>query len=675
MLTSKSKVEELPFVGPVYVKRLQKLGVKTVENLLHHIPSRYMDFRETKKIRSLKVGETANIQGEIISSRNIYTKTGKKIQLVILSDGEREIQLIWFNQPYLIRNMRIGARLSVAGQVAWYVRKLALFSPEYEVLDEGQLPIHTRGLIPVYPETSGISSKWLRRRISDSYSDIEKKLNEFLPEKILKENGLLDYKKSISSIHFPKNEEEYEGGRKRLSFNELLFLHLKNLERKSDWDQNRVTHNIKMDKKAIAEFIKNLSFKLTKPQETAIEEILSDMTKDIPMNRLLEGDVGSGKTVVAATAAFLAYINGFQSIFLAPTQILAQQHYQTLVKLFEPFKARVSLVTSNKKEEGFGKADIYVGTHALIHRKINEESVALVVIDEQHRFGVEQRLHLIKKAGKRRTAPHVLTMTATPIPRTIALTMYGDLSLSVLDELPKHRKPITTWVLGPHKRAGAYGWIDKQIEKEKIQVFVVCPLIEESEEDTMKQVKAATVEFEALKKVFPKRKIGLLHGRQKLTEKNEILNKFKEGKIDILVSTPVIEVGIDVPNATIMVIEAAERFGLSQLHQLRGRVGRGKKKSYCLVFTESRSKKSRERLTALKSAMTGFKLAELDLQMRGPGEIFGLRQHGFPELKIASWQDVSLIKKTRQVAKNAIANPKEYSKLFLKFNEQEVVPN
>ena len=393
------------------------------------------------------------------------------------------------------------------------------------------------------------------------------------------------------------------------------------------------------------------------------------------MNRLLEGDVGSGKTVVAAIAAFTAFANGYQSVFMAPTQILAQQHFVTLNEIFKPFSVRVTLATSEGVKKGPGKTDIFVGTHALIHKRVSFDNVALVVIDEQHRFGVEQRAHLVDLTGKKKKAPHLLTMTATPIPRTVALTLYGDLDLSTLNELPKGRQKITTWIVPPQKRQGAYGWIDKEIEKESAQAFLICPLIEESEAETMKQVKAATVEYKNLKKLFVSRRVGLLHGKMKAKDKDIIMQHFKKSELDILVSTPVVEVGIDIPNATIMVIEAAERFGLSQLHQLRGRVGRGAKKSYCLLFAESHGQNVITRLNALTKGLSGFELAELDLKLRGPGEVFGTRQHGFLDLKIANWQDTELIKKAKELAQEAFAKPKKFSKLLTRIKSSKIDSN
>ncbi|EKD62964.1 MAG: hypothetical protein ACD_52C00003G0001, partial [uncultured bacterium] len=375
--------------------------------------------------------------------------------------------------------------------------------------------------------------------------------------------------------------------------------------------------------------------------------------------RLLEGDVGSGKTVVAAIAALVSFLNGKQTVVMAPTQILAEQHFTTLNDLFERLKVRISLVTSASKKIALGKTDIFIGTHALIHKKVIFDNVALVVIDEQHRFGVEQRAHLIKRSRKGTVSPHVLTMTATPIPRTVALTAYGDLDLSTLKELPTGRKIIKTWVIPETKRNGAYTWIGKQIDALRAQVFVICPLIEESATESMQQIKAATSEFENLKKVFKNQKIGLLHGRLKSKEKQTVVENFRSGKIDILVSTPVVEVGIDVPAATIMLIEAAERFGLASLHQLRGRVGRSNVQSYCLLFTKSAYNK---RLGAMKKSMSGFELAEVDLAMRGPGEILGVKQHGFVDLKIAKWSDSFLIKLSHEIANRIYTDPAMFKK-------------
>jgi len=646
---------------------LKRLGIETNEDLINHIPARYIDYSNLTTTADVKIDEVVTIKGKIVSLKNIYTRRGLRMQIGSLEDAKGKISIVWFNQPFLIKALYPGREVALSGKVSLFSGRPALVSPEYEILTDLHDTTHTGKLVPVYPETSGISSKWIRTRIRKIFETETTKLKEFLPKEYLKKTNLSTLLTAYRFVHFPKNLKQTKDGRRRLAFNELLFLELGSQNKKLNWQKNKVANKLTIDKSVINEFIKTLPFELTASQNKAINEILSDMEKPIPMNRLLEGDVGSGKTIVSAITAFAAFTNGYQSVFMAPTQILAQQHYDTLTKLLDPYKVRVSLLTSDIKLNSLGRTDIFVGTHALIHKKVEFDTgggyskVALVVIDEQHRFGVEQRKHLVKKSG----TPHVLTMTATPIPRTIAQTLYGDLDLSILTELPAGRLEITTWVVPPQKRQGAYDWIEKQVTKNKSQVFVICPLIEESEKETMKDIKNVTQEFVSLTSQFLGLKLGLLHGRIKAQEKNEILRDFRSGKIDMLVATPVVEVGIDIPNATIMVIEAAERFGLAQLHQLRGRVGRSDKKSYCLLFSNI---KSSRRLTAMTKTNSGFILAELDLKLRGPGEIFGTKQHGFPEFKAASWSDTDLIKQTKELAEDIFQNPKDYPNLIDKMS-------
>jgi ATP-dependent DNA helicase RecG len=665
-----SSVSELPLVGPIYANRLKKLNIYTIEDLLYHVPHRYVDYRSISIISSAKPGEIVTIKGSVASIKNTYTKSKKKIQEAQIHDNTGTITAIWFNQPYLVRTIKKGVDISLAGKIDWYARKKALISPEYEIFTKN---MHTGRLVPIYHETARVSSKWLRSRIA--YALDKARYSEFLPTQVLDKNDLVEIHKAFKDIHFPQNLEIANFSRKRLAFNELLFLNLTSALKKLDWKRNETASNLVVNKKLVSEFLGTFPFTLTTSQKRSVDEILLDLSKDVPMNRLLEGDVGSGKTVVAAIGAFVSFINGYQTVFMAPTQILAQQHFDTLNNLLHPYKVRTSLITSAGTKSDPGVTDIYIGTHSLIHKRVNFDKVAFVVIDEQHRFGVEQRAHLIKKTKNKSEAPHILTMTATPIPRTIALTIHGDLDLSTLDELPGGRKPITTWIVPPQKREGAYKWLGNQIKTHNIQVFVICPLIEESEKETMKQVKSAISEYEKLQKIFPDLKVGLLHGRLKSKEKEKVLQRFRNKKTDILVSTAVVEVGIDIPNATVMIVEGADRFGLAQLHQLRGRVGRGKKKSYCLLFSEIYSKKILTRLNALRRTLSGFELAELDLKLRGPGEVFGLRQHGYSELKVASWQDRSLIKQTRKVADDIVNNPDKYKKLFTYLKKSNIVPN
>lgn len=657
-------VSSLPFVGPAYAKRLLKLEIKTIDDLLHHIPRRFLDFSKTSKIKNLQIGEIATVTGVVTAFVNQYTKSGRMIQIVNIEDDSGTLSAVWFNQPFLRSSFKKGSTVAFGGTLGWFGRNKAFMAPEYEGIKEGTKQVHTGGLIPIYPETAGVSSKWLRRKVSDALDRYLNEFAEYLPKEVIAKNNLEDYKEAIRKVHTPKSLEEYETAKRRLSFNEFFFLILQNIKRKRRWQKNKVSNKLRVDNKALKEFIDSLPFKLTESQSVSIKEILSDLEKDLPMNRILEGDVGSGKTVVAAIGAFISFLNGFQTVIMAPTQILAAQHAKTLEEIFKNYKVRISLVTAAHKKNNLGKADIFIGTHALLSKGLNLDNVAFIVIDEQHRFGVTQREALVKKTKKGSVAPHVLTMTATPIPRTVALTFFGDVDISVLKESPKGRKKITTWVVPPKKRDAGYQWVHKKIKDEKTQAFVVCPLIDESEKETMLEVKAATKEFDNLKKLFPDLKIGLIHGKLKATEKDKIIENFKEGKVDILVATPVIEVGIDIPNATIMVIEAADRFGLAQLHQLRGRVGRGEVKSYCLLLTESKSETSNKRLSYMEKSYSGFELAEADFKLRGPGEIFGTNQSGFPTLKIATWDQMDLLKSAKEAAESvSLSNLIDFDKL------------
>lgn len=665
-------ITSLPFVGDKYTEKLKKLGIVTIADLLLHIPHRYSDYRNVSEIGNLKPNETATVTGQIVSMQNIMTKKGKLMQLATLSDGTRNVSIMWFNQPFLSRVLYPGVEVSVAGKVSFYNKKLVIFSPQYELLKQST-PVHTQGLIPVYPETLGISSKWLRARVNFVLKNLEN-IQDFLPENIREEVQLPSLLAAYTMIHKPENPEDGELGRKRLAFNELLEVQLVNNLNKIDWQKKVQSHKVVKDEKNLEKFVSELPFPLTPSQERSIKEITKDLVKKVPMNRLLEGDVGSGKTVVAAAAAFVCFLSGYQTIFMAPTQILAEQHFKTLTALLEKYKVRVSLITGAKSELNLGRADIIVGTTALVYNRVSFDKVALIVIDEQHRFGVAQRAKLAEKAREGKF-PNVLTMTATPIPRSIALTMYGDLDLSTLDEVPKNRQKITTWIIPEKKRSGAYKWIEEQIQNEKSQVFVVCPLIDDSENEKMAGVKSVTAEYKKLKKIFPTLKIKLLHGKITADEKSKLLADFRAGKFDMLVATPVIEVGIDIPNATVMMIESAERFGLSQLHQLRGRVGRGSKKSYCLLLTSTKTKKATSRLEAIKTAKNGRELAELDLEHRGAGEIFGTRQHGAGELKIATWQDVDVIKKSRKLAIEIADNQKEYAGIMSYFKQKQLADN
>jgi len=650
MLDLATPVTHLSMVGPAYSLRLKKLGITTVRDLLYHIPSRYIDYSLTSPINKLQPGEQVSVKGTISSIKTIYTRSKTSIQKLIVEDTTGTLEVIFYNQPYLLTVLKKGTEVTFAGIVELNGFHLSMQSPEFEISVSTKQSIHTGRLVPVYPLTHGVSSKWLRSRIYSLIAKFTPDIKEYLAPDILKEFNLWEERKSLYQIHFPKDPHSAQKARERLSLDELLELHIASQFRANAWKKIRPVQKIDTitHKKSIQQLIASLPFTLTQAQETAINEILAELEKDHAMNRLLLGDVGAGKTVVSAVAAYVVAKNGFQTLLMAPTQILAQQHYETMINILSQQNLSISLVTSQSKPADLSGVDIIVGTHALLTQKLKKSKIALVVIDEQQRFGVEQRA-LLRKKGR---SAHLLTMTATPIPRTIALTLYADLSLSVLDQLPQGRLPVKTWVVPAAKRQAAYQWIHKLVIDRRTpqQAFIVCPFIEESE--SMDTVKAATVEYERLQKqVFTDLKLGLLHGRMKKVERETTLGDFRNGKINILVATPVVEVGIDIPKATIMVIEASDRFGLSQLHQLRGRVGRSTMQSYCLLFTEVSNERVLDRLKLLERFHSGPKLAEMDLSLRGAGDIYGTRQHGLSDIKIADITDKETLMKAIKIAK------------------------
>ncbi len=679
----------IPEAGKIYqtyVKRLENLEIHTLKDFLYHLPHRYDDYSLIIPINKIQAGEVVTIQGTITDISNHYTKSHKQIQKAQVTDPTGSINVVWFNQPFITKTLKFGDKIALSGRVESDGFLLSLTAPDFEIIPADGQTIHTGRLVPIYPETAGVSSKWLRRQVYKLLQRTDE-LSEFLPEDSLKRLGLFDYYIALQSIHFPKTLEDAEKARERLGFDEVFLLQLAALKRKSEWRQKLKGHAfiISTFEKEIQTFWEQLPFEPTNAQRRVIYEIFQDLEKPEPMNRLVQGDVGSGKTVVAGIAMYLAFLNGFQSVLMAPTEILANQHFETLNKLLTPLGVTVGLRTGNSKgktvnhqESQKGKEDItltpdiLVGTHAVMSEAVQFEKLGLIVIDEQHRFGVEQR-GIMREKGEN---PHVLTMTATPIPRTVALTLYGDLDLSVIDEMPKGRQIIKTWLVPQSKREGAYQWIEKKI-LEGDQAFIVCPFIEESE--SMTTVKAASAEFERLQKhVFTKFKLGLLHGKQRAKEKDAVLQDFRDKKIDILVATPVVEVGIDIPNATVIVIEASERFGLAGLHQLRGRVGRGDKQSYCLLFTESKSSDTFHRLKSLEKIYNGAELAELDLKLRGAGELYGTQQHGRRWLKIAQIGDMQLISTAKQEASRIFPQLQKYPELLEKVTEltlQHVSPD
>ena len=686
-------IEQISGIGPVFQKKIKRLKIKTVNDLLFHFPHRYEDFSNLIPILKVKINETCTIQGRILEIKT--SRTWKKkmfLTQAIIEDKTGAIKVIWFNQPYLTRTLKKEDNLFLSGKVALRGNEIYLANPVYEKIYQRTELIHTGRLVPVYPETEGLSSRWLRYILKSLLTYFGNKIPETLPEDIIKENKFLPINKALWQIHFPDSENLAKAAQKRFSFEELFFIELFVLRERAKLAKEKATafsFNLNLIKK----FVASLPFKLTDAQRKSAWQILKDLERPRPMNRLLEGDVGSGKTVVAAMAALNITKAGYQVAFMAPTEILVKQHFQEIARLVQDFNLNIGLLTG--KQDQFrskklkneiieisrrkllektlnGDLDILIGTHALIQDKVKFGKLGLVILDEQHRFGVEQRAKLCKSSKENKLIPHLLSMTATPIPRTLALTVYGDLDLSLIDELPKGRKKIITKIIKPEERKKTYSFIKKEIKKGR-QVFVICPRIEgnnDNEENQQSEaklswakVKAVEEEYEKLsKEIFPDLKVGMLHGKLAGKEKENIMKDFKNKKIDILVSTSVIEVGIDVPNATVMMIEGSERFGLAQLHQFRGRVGRASYQSYCLLFTDSPSKKTRQRLKAIISCEDGFALAEKDLEIRGPGDFSGTRQWGIPDLMMSSLTDLSLVEKTRESAKKILLEDPQLKK-------------
>ena len=687
-----AEITAVPGVGPSVAAKLRSLGIRTIRDLLFYFPRQHRDYSKLEKIANIPFGEVTTTLGLIWEVETLRTSKGIARTIATISDDTGKLRVTWFNQPYLQKQLQAakGSYLVVTGVKQRFGNKIDFSVKSYELPDQGDL-LNTGRLVPTYALTEGLNAKSLRRYtkwVVDRYAAM---IPEYLPTSVRSAARLMPLPEAVSQMHYPENEQALHAARFRLGFDELFFIQLGMQERRSRWQQEVTMGNafkidfhkiltdtsdltVTTDEATIQEeaqssptlsgstlwsmltsekpFEETLPFRFTEAQRRVIIEIFGDLAQSQPMCRLLQGDVGAGKTAVAAAALLMAALNGFQGAIMAPTELLAEQHAQSIGSMLEPFGIRTVLLTGSlrQRERALGRAAIEngqamvaIGTHALIQEDVNFARLGLVIVDEQHRFGVEQR-DILRQKGFH---PHMLVMTATPIPRTLALTVYGDLDVSVIDQMPPGRqKVITRWRSGA-RREEANRLIAEQVNEGK-QVFIICPLIEESE--TL-AVKAATVEYERLSRdVFPNFRLGLLHGSMKAAEKDQVMRHFRDGELDILVATSVIEVGIDVPNATVMVIEDADRFGLSQLHQFRGRVGRGEHQSYCYVLSSDASIQAQERLEVFQSTDDGFRLAEADLRLRGAGDFFGVRQSGVPELRIADLSDMRLVELTRTLA-------------------------
>jgi ATP-dependent DNA helicase RecG len=653
------QIQYIKGVGPKRAKLLAHLGIKTVKDALYYLPYRYEDRSNIRKISDLIYGNTETVSGKVISAE-VIKLPGRNLKIfeLTVSDGSGLLKGKWFNQPFMKKNFKIGHKVLLYGIIKrnpyWGIG-FEMDNPEYEIISDNDSLIHVNRIVPVYRVTSGLSVRQMRSIMFNIISTYIKDIDDTIPVEILRRNKLPGLSESLSKIHFPDINadvgllnKEASDFHKRLSFDELFMLELGLAVMK----RNSVLKKgiaFSTDGTLLKRLSKTLPFKLTKAQERVFNDIRGDMEKPFPMNRLVQGDVGCGKTVVALMAMLIAAECKHQSAFMAPTEILAEQHYISIHRMIEDLGLKMCLLTGSKKDRPLseiasGGIDIVVGTHAIIQEGVIFKNLGLVVVDEQHRFGVMQRALLRKKANN----PDVLVMTATPIPRTLALTLYSDLDYSVIDELPPDRRPVTTLLFNSKQKDYIYRLIKEEVKKGR-QVYVVYPIIEESEKTDLK---AAITGKNAFEKFFPEFKFMLLHGRMKAHEREEIMASFKQGNIDILVSTTVIEVGVDVPNATLMLIIHAERFGLSQLHQLRGRIGRGSHHSYCiLVAYEPYGEEARKRLDIIVKSNDGFRIAEEDLNIRGPGEFFGTRQSGMPDLRIANIvRDAILLNEARREA-------------------------
>ena len=662
-------------------QKLEKLGVQTIEDLLRLYPTRHIDFSLIRPISQLREGEEQTVRGSVWSAKETQIGRRMKGAEVMIGDDTGTVRAVWFNQPYVARQFRPGDVVALAGKPSIYKGRLVFESPEFEVEGREEESIHTGRLVPVYPLTAGLGARTVRRAVKEALDGFAGLVPESLPAEVLAHARLLPVVKALRQVHYPSSLDEYESARRRFAFEELFEIQVAVLMRRAAWRSGDQAPRLRLPDEVMEGGLRSLPFALTGAQRRVTAEILQDLDRTVPMARLLQGDVGSGKTVVAATALIAAVVSGYQGVIMAPTEILAEQHYRTLLRLLagsedpplggyteppwlpvrskhgEPAsELKVALLVGSLGEKekrdiqqriGGGDIDIAVGTQALIQETVSFENLGMAIVDEQHRFGVVQRGALRRKGG----SPHLMVMSATPIPRTLALTVYGDLDVSVLDEMPPGRMPIKTVWAQPNERGEAYQFLRQQVQQGR-QAFIICPLIEESE---VLQVRSAVQEYERLQsEVYPDLKLSLVHGRMPTKERDAAMRAFRNGESQVLVATAVIEVGIDIPNATVMMVEGADRFGLAQLHQFRGRVGRGSHPSYCLLLADDPSPEAQERVRLMETLTDGFQLAEADLKLRGPGEYFGTRQSGMPDLRAARLTDTPLLVEARAEAEALI---------------------
>jgi len=653
-------------VGPARARLLSKLDITTVEDMLYNLPRRYEDRSNFTTISKVQIGQAYTIEGKVLTFGLKQTRRGASIFQVAVGDDTGIIYAMWFNQPFLKKYFKVGQKIILYGKVDKY-DCLVINQPEYEIIgeEEGEDKdsAHIGRITPIYSLTKDISQRFIRALTKSVVEKYIRSLTDTLPTKIRARNKLVDIRFALSNIHFPSSDENLKRAYQRIVFDEFFTLQCAvAFKRRHAKIEEGLSHSLEGE--LLSSFKKQIPFELTKGQARAITQIETDMKNPKPMNRLLEGDVGSGKTIVALHALVLTVQNGFQGAIMVPTEILAEQHYLNLSNLLVNLDITVGLLINSipkdskektREQIKNGEVDVVVGTHALIQEGVEFKNLGLCVIDEQHKFGVAQR-DILRKKGLN---PDVLIMTATPIPRTLALTVYGDLDISVIRELPPGRKPISTYLVEDEARTNVYNFVREQVQSGR-QVYVVCPRIQSFDSS---EVLAATETYEKLKdEIFSDLKVGLVHGKMHPKEKDEAMKRFKKGNIDILVSTVVIEVGIDVSNASVMIIENAERFGLAQLHQLRGRIGRGKYNSYCILLSEPTTEDAKKRLNALKETVDGFAIAEEDLEIRGPGEFFGVRQHGLPEIRFGNIvTDMEIMEQARKEAFDLIAADPELS--------------